>query len=73
MKVLVYPHTMGIGGSQLNAVEIAGAVRDRGHDVTVVSRPGPLMSPGLLATRQSCQSALLHTRLRSVTAPDRRS
>ena len=43
MKVLVYPHTMEIGGSQLNAVEIAGAVRDRGHDVTVVSRPGPLV------------------------------
>jgi glycosyltransferase involved in cell wall biosynthesis len=43
VKVLVYPHTMGIGGSQLNAVEIAGAVRDRGHDVTVVSRPGPLV------------------------------
>jgi len=43
VKVLVYPHTMGIGGSQLNAIEIAGAVRDRGHDVTVVSRPGPLV------------------------------
>lgn len=43
MKVLVYPHTMEIGGSQLNAVEIAAAVRDRGHDVTVVSRPGPLV------------------------------
>jgi glycosyltransferase involved in cell wall biosynthesis len=43
VKVLVYPHTMGIGGSQLNAIEIAAAVRDRGHDVTVVSRPGPLV------------------------------
>ena len=43
MKVLVYPHTMEIGGSQLNAIEIAAAVRDRGHDVTVVSRPGPLV------------------------------
>jgi phosphatidyl-myo-inositol alpha-mannosyltransferase len=43
VKVLVYPHTMEIGGSQINAVEIAGAVRDRGHEVTVVSRPGPLV------------------------------
>ena len=43
MKVLVYPHTMEIGGSQLNAVEIAAAVQQRGHDVTVVSRPGPLV------------------------------
>ena len=43
MKVLVYPHATGIGGSQLNAVEIAAAVRDRGHEVLVVSRPGPLV------------------------------
>ena len=43
MRVLVYPHTMEMGGSQLNAVEIAGAVRDRGHDVMVVSRPGALV------------------------------
>ena len=37
MKVLVYPHTMEIGGSQLNAIEIAAAVRDRGHDVTTMT------------------------------------
>jgi len=43
VKVLVYPHTMEIGGSQLNAVETAAAVRDRGHDVSVISRPGPLV------------------------------
>lgn len=43
MRVLVYPHTMEIGGSQLNAIEIAAAVRDRGHEVMVVSRPGPLV------------------------------
>jgi glycosyltransferase involved in cell wall biosynthesis len=43
VKVLVYPHTMEIGGSQLNAIEIAAAVRDRGHEVTVVSRPGALV------------------------------
>ena len=41
MRVLVYPHTMEIGGSQLNAVETAGAVRDRGHDVSVVSAAWP--------------------------------
>ena len=43
MRVLVYPHTMEMGGSQLNAIEIAGAVRDRGHEVMVVSRPGLLV------------------------------
>jgi glycosyltransferase involved in cell wall biosynthesis len=43
VRILVYPHTMEIGGSQLNAIEIAVAVRDLGHYVTVVSRPGPLV------------------------------
>jgi glycosyltransferase involved in cell wall biosynthesis len=43
VKVLVYPHSMEIGGSQLNAVETAAAFRDRGHEVLVVSRPGPLV------------------------------
>lgn len=47
MRVLVYPHAMEIGGSQLNAVETGAALRDRGHDVTVISRPGPLVETAL--------------------------
>ncbi len=43
MRILVYPHAMEIGGSQLNAIQLAGAVRDLGHEVTVVSLPGPLV------------------------------
>jgi glycosyltransferase involved in cell wall biosynthesis len=43
MRILVYPHAMEIGGSQLNAVQLAGAVRDRGHEVIVISEPGPLV------------------------------
>lgn len=43
MKVLVYPHAMEIGGSQLNALQLAGAVRDLGHEVHVISEPGPLV------------------------------
>jgi phosphatidyl-myo-inositol alpha-mannosyltransferase len=43
VKILVYPHSMEIGGSQLSAVETAAAVRDRGHEVLVISRPGPLV------------------------------
>jgi glycosyltransferase involved in cell wall biosynthesis len=43
MRIIVYPHSMEIGGSQLNAVQLAGAVRDRGHDVIVVAEPGPLV------------------------------
>lgn len=43
MRIVVYPHAMELGGSQLNAVQLAGAVRDRGHEVVVVSEPGPLV------------------------------
>lgn len=43
MKILVYPHAMGIGGSQMNAVELAIAMRDRGHDVAVISESGPMV------------------------------
>lgn len=43
MRILVYPHSMEIGGSQLNAVQLAGAVRDLGHEVIVLSEPGPLV------------------------------
>lgn len=44
MRILVYPHDMGIGGSQLNAIELAAAVRDMGHEVILFGRPGPLVS-----------------------------
>ena len=43
MRVLVYPHDLGPGGSQLNAVELAAAVRDLGHEVVVFGEPGPLI------------------------------
>ncbi|WP_405143776.1 glycosyltransferase family 4 protein [Sphaerisporangium sp. NBC_01403] len=43
-RILVYPHSMEVGGSQLNAVELASAVQRLGHEVIVVSEPGPLVS-----------------------------
>lgn len=43
VKVLVYPHDLGIGGSQLNAIEIAAAVQRQGHETVVFGRPGPLV------------------------------
>jgi glycosyltransferase involved in cell wall biosynthesis len=43
MRIGVYPHAMEVGGSQLNAIELAAAVRDLGHEVTVISEPGPLV------------------------------
>jgi glycosyltransferase involved in cell wall biosynthesis len=42
MRILVYPFTMGIGGSPINAVQLAGAVHERGHDVIVLTEPGPV-------------------------------
>ena len=44
MRILVYPHDLGIGGSQLNAIDLAAAVRDRGHEVVVFGRPGILVA-----------------------------
>jgi glycosyltransferase involved in cell wall biosynthesis len=46
MRVLVALHHLELGGSQLNAVDLATAVRDRGHHVevfgTYVDEPGPV-------------------------------
>lgn len=43
MRILVYPHMLEIGGSQLNAIELAAGVRDLGHDMLVFGQPGPLV------------------------------
>ncbi|HVB43955.1 MAG TPA: glycosyltransferase family 4 protein [Streptosporangiaceae bacterium] len=42
MRIIVCPNSLNLGGS-INAVEIAAAVRDRGHEVTVLAKPGPLL------------------------------
>ncbi|WP_028463282.1 glycosyltransferase [Nocardia sp. 348MFTsu5.1] len=43
MKILVYPHDLAIGGSQINAIELAAAVSRLGHEVIVFGVPGPLV------------------------------
>ena len=43
MRILVYPHELAMGGSQINALELAGAVRDLGHDVVVFATSGVLV------------------------------
>lgn len=43
MRILVYPHDLGIGGSQLNAIELAAAVSRLGHEVVVFGVPGSLV------------------------------
>ena len=42
MKVLIYPHDLGMGGSQLNAIELAARVRDLGAETMIFGRPGVL-------------------------------
>jgi phosphatidyl-myo-inositol alpha-mannosyltransferase len=56
VRVLVCPHATGTNGSQLDAVEIAAATRERGHDVLVASHPGPLAE---MAQRLKLPLALL--------------
>ena len=43
MKVVVYPHDLAIGGSQLNAIELAARVQAAGHECIVFGFPGPLV------------------------------
>jgi len=43
LSVVVYPHAMELGGSQMNAIDLAAAVRDLGHDVAVYAADGPLV------------------------------
>ena len=43
MRILIYPHDLSMGGSQLNAIELAGALRERGHEVIVYGWKGELV------------------------------
>lgn len=43
MRIVVCPHDMGTGGSQLNAVELAAAVQAAGHDVVLYAPAGRLV------------------------------
>lgn len=43
MRLLVYPHDLSIGGSQINAIDLAAGVADVGHDVVLYGIPGPLV------------------------------
>jgi L-malate glycosyltransferase len=45
MKILVFAHQLVMGGTVVNAVDLAAALRDlHGHDVTLFASPGPLLS-----------------------------
>lgn len=43
LRVLVVLHNLRIGGSQRNAVDLAGALQERGHEIVVAGPPGVLV------------------------------
>src|SRR2546425_11425984 len=44
MKILVFAHQLEVGGTQVNAIELAAALRDfHGHDVALFATPGPMV------------------------------
>lgn len=47
MRILVYPHDLRLGGSQLNAIELGAAIQRLGHDVLLFGQPGPLAQAGV--------------------------
>ena len=44
MKILVFAHQLVVGGTPLNAIELAAALRDgHGHEVVLFAAPGPMV------------------------------
>jgi len=43
LRILVYPHDLALGGSQINAIDLAAGVAERGHEVIIYGIPGPLV------------------------------
>jgi glycosyltransferase involved in cell wall biosynthesis len=66
MRVLVHPHTMEMGGSQYNAIELADAVRRHGHDVLLYGPPGVLVDE---ARRRQLEVVLAPPTRRTTPSP----
>ncbi|WP_430296050.1 glycosyltransferase family 4 protein [Sinomonas sp. B1-1] len=62
MRILIYPHDFGIGGSQLNAVQLAVAAREHGCEVLVYGQPGPLVEKVIASGLEFVESPPVHTR-----------
>ena len=44
MKILVFAHQLEVGGTQVNAIELAAALRDlQGYDMVLFATPGPMV------------------------------
>jgi L-malate glycosyltransferase len=62
VKILVFAHRLEVGGTQVNAIELAAALRDRhGHETVLFATPGPMAE---LASAKG---------LRFIPAPDART
>ena len=45
MKILVFAHQLEVGGTQVNAIQLAAALRDlHGYDVMFFATPGPMVN-----------------------------
>ena len=44
MQLLVCPHDLSMGGSQINAIDLAAKAADAGHDVSIYAIEGPLVT-----------------------------
>lgn len=44
LRIMVCPHELIVGGSQINAIDLAALMLQRGHNVEVYAPPGPLIS-----------------------------
>ena len=42
LRIMVCPHELVTGGSQINAIDLAGRLKRRGHEVEIYARPGEL-------------------------------
>jgi L-malate glycosyltransferase len=59
LKILVFAHRLELGGTQVNAIELAAALRDHhGFDVALFATPGPMVK------------LVEEKRLRFLSAPD---
>lgn len=61
MKILMFAHKLEVGGTQVNAIELAAALRDlHGYEVVLFATPGPMVK------------LVEEKRLRFLPAPDAR-
>lgn len=73
MKVLVYPHMMEMGGSQMNALELARQMGEQGHEVVVFAPDGELVELASAWGLEVARAPVAHSwpSMRNMVALDR--